>query len=234
MRMSERGPLLLIVDDEPQLCRYLRTVLTHQKYRVLEAGTAREGESLAASHKPDLILLDLGLPDMDGILLTKKLRDWYGGPIIVISARGQEGDKIQALDFGANDYLTKPFGTGELLARIRVALRQNRFESSGANEPLFAWANVHVNMAAREVQRDGVVVHLTPNEFSLLAVLIRHAGKVLTHRMLLHEVWGGQPGAQPHYLRVYMAQLRHKLEEDPAQPRHLLTELGVGYRLKVD
>lgn len=232
--MDERGPLLLIVDDEPQLCRYLRTILSNQKYRVMDAGSAREGESLAASHKPDLILLDLGLPDMDGMCLTKKLREWYRGPIIVISARGQESDKIQALDFGANDYLTKPFGTGELLARIRVALRQNRSENSDGSEPFFAWANVHVNLAAREVQLDGVVVHLTPNEFNLLSILVRHAGKVLTHRQLLHEVWGGQPGAQPHYLRVYMAQLRHKLEKDPARPRHLLTELGVGYRLKVD
>jgi two-component system KDP operon response regulator KdpE len=166
--------------------------------------------------------------------LTKKLREWYGGPIIVISARGQEGDKIQALDAGANDYLTKPFGTGELLARIRAALRQGRLESSEGNEPLFQWAQVQVNLAAREVLRDGAVVHLTPNEFNLLSILVRHAGKVLTHKFLLQEVWGRQPGAQPHYLRVYMAQLRHKLEEDPARPQHLLTELGVGYRLKVE
>jgi two-component system KDP operon response regulator KdpE len=186
--------------------------------------------ALAASHGPDLILLDLGLPDMDGLELTRRLREWCTVPIIVISARGQEEDKVKALDAGANDYLTKPFGTAELMARIRVALRHREAREPG--EPgVFETPRWKVDFVRREVSVAGEPVHLTPNEYKLLTCLVRNAGKVMTHHQLLSQVWGSA-SAQPHYLRVYMAQLRHKLEEDPARPHYLLTEPGVGYRLK--
>jgi two-component system KDP operon response regulator KdpE len=231
--LSEPGPLLLVVEDEPQLRRYLRATLSAHGYRMEEALDGTAGLHLAAAMRPDAVLLDLGLPDMDGLEVLRRLREWSRVPVIILSARGQEDDKIRALDGGADDYLTKPFGTGELLARIRAALR--RSEPGGpATEPCQSWADVDFDLAAREVRRKGEVIHLTPNEFDLLAVLVRHAGKVLTHHQLLKEVWGGVAGAQPHYLRVYMAQLRRKLEDDPARPRHLLTELGVGYRLKLE
>ena len=221
---------VLLVEDEAPMRRFLRVALEGAGYGLLEAETAREGLSLAASHQPALVLMDLGLPDMDGLDLTKRLREWSAVPVIVLSARGQERDKIAALDAGADDYLTKPFSTGELLARMRVALR-HRPQGAEA-EPVFETPEWRVDFATREVTARGRAVHLTPNEFKLLAVLVRHAGKVLTHRQLLKEVWGGAPSAQPHYLRVYMAQLRHKLEADPARPRHLVTEAGVGYRLR--
>jgi two-component system KDP operon response regulator KdpE len=220
---------VLLVEDEAPMRRFLRIALEDAGYRLLEAETAREGLSLAASHQPALVLMDLGLPDMDGLDLAKRFREWSPVPIIVLSARGQERDKIAALDNGADDYLTKPFSTGELLARMRVALRHRG--QGGPGEPVFETADWRVDFAKREVMVRGRSIHLTPNEFKLLAALARHAGKVLTHRQLLKEVWGGAPAAQPHYLRVYMAQLRHKLETDPAQPRHLITEAGVGYRL---
>jgi two-component system KDP operon response regulator KdpE len=177
--------------------------------------------------------MDLGLPDLDGLELTRRLREWTGVPIIVVSARGREQDKIQALDEGADDYLTKPFGSGELLARIRVALR-HRNESAAAPQPVFQLGDWCIDQARREVSVAGRPVHLTPNEYKLLTTLVKHAGLVLTHHQLLKEVWGGVQGAQPHYLRVYMAQLRQKLEADPARPRHLITEPGVGYRLRLE
>ncbi len=227
------GVQVLVVEDEPQMRRFLRAALESHGHRVLEAITASEGLLLATSHRPGLILLDLGLPDLDGLELTARLREWSATPVIVLSARGQEEDKIKALDAGADDYLTKPFGTGELMARIRVALRHG--DRTGSPEaPVFELGPWRVDLAKRQVFVEGAEVHLTPNEYKLLTTLVRHAGKVLTHGQLLKEVWGGAPGAQPHYLRVYMAQLRHKLEEDPARPRYLLTETGVGYRLKVD
>jgi two-component system KDP operon response regulator KdpE len=232
--LSAEGPVILLVEDEPQLRRYLRVTLVPHGYRLLEAINAKEGELLAASHHPDLILLDLGLPDLDGLVLTQRLREWCTAPIIVVSARGMESDKIQALDMGADDYLTKPFGSGELLARIRVALRHRSQGEPAQDLPVFELDLWRVDQARREVTVDGQPVHLTPNEYKLLTTLIRHAGKVLTHHQLLKEVWGSVQGAQPHYLRVYMAQLRHKLEPDPARPKHLLTEPGVGYRLKVE
>ena len=232
--MLPEGPLILLVEDEPQLRRYLRVTLSPHGYRLLEAMNAQEGELLAASHHPELILLDLGLPDMDGLELTRRLREWCTAPIIVVSARGMEKDKIQALDAGADDYLTKPFGTGELLARIRVALRHRTHGEAPQDLPVFELGNWRVDQAKREVTVSGALVHLTPNEYKLLTTLVKHAGKVLTHHQLLKEVWGTVQGAQPHYLRVYMAQLRHKLETDPARPRHLVTEPGVGYRLKVE
>ncbi|HET8715645.1 MAG TPA: response regulator [Holophagaceae bacterium] len=221
---------VLLVEDEAPMRRFLRVALEAEGHRLLEAETAREGLSLAASHQPQLVLLDLGLPDLDGLELTRRLREWSAVPIIVLSARGQEQDKIGALDAGADDYLTKPFSTGELLARIRVALRHR--SAGEAPEPVLRLGDWEVDFPKREVRVRGARVHLTPNEFKLLALLARHAGKVLTHRQLLREVWGHSASAQPHYLRVYMAQLRHKLEADPARPRHLITESGVGYRLR--
>ena len=232
--MSPEGPLILLVEDEPQLRRYLRATLVPNGYRLLEAVNAREGELMAASHHPDIILMDLGLPDLDGLVLTRRLREWCKVPIIVVSARGMESDKIQALDEGADDYLTKPFGSGELLARIRVALRHVHREAGAAETPVFELGDWRIDQARREVSVAGKLVHLTPNEYKLLTTLVKHAGMVLTHHQLLKEVWGSVQGAQPHYLRVYMAQLRLKLEPDPAQPRHLITEPGVGYRLRTE
>jgi len=228
------GPLILLVEDEPQLRRYLRATLTPIGYRLLEAANAREGELMAASHHPDVILLDLGLPDLDGLVLTRKLREWCTAPIIVVSARGLEKDKVQALDEGADDYLTKPFGTGELLARIRVALRHQHRDAAAPETPVFELGDWRLDLARREVAVAGREVHLTPIEYKLLTTLVKHAGMVLTHHQLLKEVWGGVQGAQPHYLRVYMAQLRQKMEADPARPKHLITEPGVGYRLRVE
>ena len=223
--MSQDQPVILVIEDEPPLRRYLRATLQSFGYRVEEAGTAAEGKAQAA-------LLNLGLPDQDGLALAREIRSWSRVPIIVVSARGKEEDKIQALDVGADDYLTKPFGSGELLARIRVALRHTAEAAGAAIESVVEIGPLRVDFASREITLDGAEVHLSPNEFSLLAVLIRHAGKVLTHRQLLHEVWGGVASAQPTYLRVYMASLRKKLEADPARPRLLITEPGVGYRLK--
>ena len=232
--MHPEGPLILVVEDEPQLRRYLRVTLSPHGYRVIEAVNAREGELLCASHHPDLILMDLGLPDLDGLVLTRRLREWCTAPIIVVSARGMEQDKIQALDEGADDYLTKPFGSGELLARIRVALRHVHSEAGGAGTPVFELGEWRIDQTRREVSVAGQLVHLTPNEYKLLVTLVKHAGLVLTHHQLLKEVWGSVQGAQPHYLRVYMAQLRQKLEADPARPVHLITEPGVGYRLRTE
>jgi two-component system KDP operon response regulator KdpE len=224
------APLVLLVEDELPMRRFLRAALQAHGYRFLEAGTAQEGTDLAASHQPDLILLDLGLPDLDGLVLTQRLREWCTTPIIVLSARGREDDKIHALDAGADDYLTKPFGTGELMARIRVALRHR--PGSTQEAPVFEAGDLRVDQAKRQVFRGGEEVHLTPTEYKLLIALVKHAGKVLTHDQLLKEVWGRAKGAQPLYLRVYMAQLRHKLEADAARPQLLLTEPGVGYRLR--
>ena len=224
---------ILVVDDEPQMVRYLRASLVTHGYDVLEATTASQAEEVAAAERPDVILLDLGLPDRDGLVLTRSLRDWCSAPIIVISARGQEDDKIQALDAGADDYLTNPFGTGELLARIRVALRHGAHGQIPKEEPLFEMEHWQLDRVRRELTVSGERVHLTPNEYKLLAILVAHAGKVLTHTQLLKEIWGDVAGAQPHYLRVYMAQLRQKLELEPARPKFLITEPGVGYRLRV-
>jgi len=230
--MTQDHPLILVIEDEPPLRRYLRATLQSFGYRVEEAPTGAEGRGMAARLNPDVVLLDLGLPDMDGLDLARELRGWSRVPIIIVSARGKEEDKIRALDAGADDYLTKPFGSGELLARIRVALRHAAEAAGAAPEPVVELGPLRVDFPSREVTVDGVEVHLSPNEFALLAVLARHAGKVLTHRQLLHEVWGGVASAQPTYLRVYMANLRKKLEPDPARPRLLLTEPGVGYRLR--
>ena len=229
--MSEQGPLVLIVEDEAPLRRFLRAALVAQGYRLVEAETASEGLQRATEHNPDIVLLDLGLPDGDGLDVTSRLREWTGVPIIVLSARGQERDKVQALDVGADDYLTKPFGTSELLARIRVALRRVA-ERTPTQEPVVSLGDVTVDLARRLVTAAGKPVHLTPHEYKLLTTLLKYAGKVVTHKQLLKEVWGPQAVSQTHYLRVYMAQLRQKLEADPARPRYLTTEPGVGYRLR--
>jgi two-component system KDP operon response regulator KdpE len=229
--MTAAPPVVLLIEDEPQMRRFLRAALGDQEYNLVEASTAREGLAHAAGRNPELILLDLGLPDADGLDVTRRIREWSSAPIIVISARGQEKDKVAALDAGADDYLTKPFGVGELLARMRVALRHAR-ASDGMEEPVFEAGGVKLDLARRQVFREGEEVHLTPLEYKLLTSLVKHAGKVLTHRQLLKEVWGINAINQTHYLRVYMTQLRHKLEKDPTQPRLLLTEPGVGYRLR--
>ncbi len=213
--------------------RFLRVSLTGHGFRLIECETGSDGLTQAATHNPDAILLDLGLPDMDGIEVTRRLREWTRTPIIVFSARGQEQDKIAALDAGADDYLTKPFGMGELLARIRVALRHKDVVGE-AGEPVFTVGDLHVDLSRREVRIGGEEVRLTPTEYNLLAMLVRNAGKVVTHRQLLKEAWGPTHTSQTHYVRIFMSQLRHKIEKDPARPRYLITEPGVGYRLKAE
>jgi two-component system KDP operon response regulator KdpE len=231
--VTELAPTVLVIEDEPQMRRFLRSALEGNGYRVVQVATGREGLAQAAGRNPDVILLDLGLPDADGLDVTRRLREWATTPVIVISARGLEKDKVGALDAGADDYLTKPFGVDELLARIRVALRHAARGDQPA-APVFTQGELTVDLARRKVLVAGAEVHLTPTEYKLLTLLIRHAGKVVTQRQALREVWGPNFATQTHYLRVYMAQLRHKLERDPARPRLLLTEPGVGYRLLVD
>jgi two-component system KDP operon response regulator KdpE len=230
--VSDPVPVLLLIEDEAQMRRFLRASLTHAGYQLIETETAEQGLLQAAAQNPDLVLLDLGLPDLDGLVVTERLRQWAKMPIIVISARGQEHDKIKALDAGADDYLTKPFGVGELLARIRVALRHAAKTEEG--EVQFSLGELKVDLARRQVLLRDLEVHLTPIEYRLLTTLIKHAGRVLTHRQLLREVWGPNASDQTQYLRVYMGQLRHKLERDPSRPRYLVTEPGVGYRLRTD
>jgi two-component system KDP operon response regulator KdpE len=232
--MPEDKELILLIEDEPQMRRFLRITLQGHGYRLVEAETAQEGLMQAASRNPDIVLLDLGLPDLDGLEVTKRLREWTQTPIVVISAREQEQDKVKALDAGADDYLTKPFSAGELMARIRVALRHAARQTAGRQEPVFILQNLRVDLAQRQVFIDNTEVHLTPIEYKLLTVLIRHAGRVITHRQLLQEVWGPAHVNEVQYLRVYMTQLRHKLEVDPTRPRFLMNEPGIGYRLKYD
>jgi two-component system, OmpR family, KDP operon response regulator KdpE len=230
--MTAAGPLVLVVEDEPQVRRFLRPALEAQGYRVVEAITAADAIVQATSHNPDVVLLDLGLPDGDGIEVTRRLREWSTVPIIVVSARGQEADKVKALDAGADDYLTKPFGTGELLARLRVAQRHQARFKDDVRDPVFEAGGLKVDLGRRHVSRDGEEIHLTPLEYKLLATLARYGGRVITHRQLLKEVWGPTSVNETQYLRVYMAQLRHKIERDPARPELLITETGVGYRLR--
>ena len=228
------SPTAIVIEDEPQIRRFVRGALEAEGWVVHEAGTLRDGLAAAGTRQPDLLVLDLGLPDGDGVTLIRDVRGWSTVPIIVLSARIDEADKIAALDAGADDYLTKPFGTGELLARVRANLRRPRVAAGAddaAGEPVFRFGDVEIDRAARLVRRAGAEVHLTPTEYRLLAVLVANAGRVLTHRQLLREVWGPSHAEQSHYLRIYMGHLRQKLEADPAQPRHLLTETAVGYRL---
>lgn len=230
--MIEPTARALVVEDEPQMRRFLRASLSSHGYQVLEAETGGEAMRLATSHNPDIVLLDLGLPDMDGLELTLQLRGWSRVPIIVISARGREDDKVAALDAGADDYLTKPFGVNELLARMRVALRHARPRSEDADAVVLELGALRIDLARREVTSSGREVHLTPIEYKLLLLLAQHAGKVLTHSHILREVWGPGHQHQSHYVRVHMAELRKKIEENPARPRLIVTEPGVGYRLR--
>jgi two-component system KDP operon response regulator KdpE len=231
--LQDKG-LILLIEDEPQMQRLMRIILQGHGYRLIESATGQEGIMHAATRAPDIILLDLGLPDIDGLEVTRRLREWSDVPIIVISAREQEQDKIKALDAGADDYLTKPFGAGELMARIRVAMRHRALREAGQQESVFILGNLRVDLIRRQVFLKEKEVHLTPIEYKLLTVLIKNAGKVLTHSQLLKEVWGPPYLKETQYLRVYMTQLRHKLEADPARPRFLINEPGIGYRLKLD
>jgi two-component system KDP operon response regulator KdpE len=227
--MNEAGARVLVVDDEPAIRRFLRASLSAHGYAVFEAEGGQSALSAVVADRPDLVILDLGLPDLDGIEVTRLLREWTHIPIIILSVRGQEADKIAALDAGADDYLTKPFSAGELLARMRVALR--RVGQSGL-EPIFTSDDLTVDLARRVVMVAGHEVQLTPTEYDLLRVLVNHAGKVLTHRQLLREVWGVGYEQETHMLRVNVSNLRRKIEPDPTRPRYILTEPGVGYRLR--
>jgi two-component system, OmpR family, KDP operon response regulator KdpE len=232
--MPGPAPLILLIEDEPQMRRFLRAALESHEYRLVEATTSREGLAQATSRNPDVILLDLGLPDGDGIDLARRIREWSTTPIVVISARGKEQDKVAGLDAGADDYLTKPFGVEELMARLRVALRHATRSGGASSEPVFSVGDLRVDLVKRQVLVAGTEVHLTPTEYKLLTLLVHHAGRVLTHRQLLKEVWGPNALEHSHYVRVYMTQLRHKLEADATRPRYLLTEPGVGYRLRAE
>lgn len=223
---------ILIVEDEADIRRFVRMALEKEGMTVFETATAGEARMNAASRKPDLMIVDLGLPDGDGKALIREVRSWVSAPILVLSARESEAEKVEALDAGADDYLVKPFGVPELLARVRAQLRRANTVTQGvAASPNITFGKIDVNLATHEVRRAGELVHLTPNEFRLLTALIRGHGKVLTHRQLLMDVWGPGYADRSHYIRIYMAQLRQKLEEDPSQPAHLITELQVGYRL---
>lgn len=230
------APLILIVEDEVAIRRFLRSALDAEDYRLAEAETAQQAIRQATQQPPDLVILDLGLPDRDGQDVLRQLREWLSAPIIVLSARHDDHQKVTALDHGADDYLTKPFSTAELLARIRVALRHaSRVSGSAeADSAIFTQGDLRVDFAHRHVFVKNKEIHLTPIEYKLLTTLIRHAGKVLTHRFLLTEVWGPEHVAESHYLRVFMTHLRHKIEANSAQPRHLLTETGVGYRFAAE
>ena len=228
--MAEPLPVAILVEDERQIRRFVRTALEAEGWSVHETETLRQGLTDAGTRKPDLIILDLGLPDGDGMEFLRDLRGWSNVPVIVLSARVGEQDKIEALDAGADDYLTKPFGVGELLARVRAAARRRQQIGEGPGS-VFEFGDVRIDLGLRTVHKRGAPVHLTPIEYRTLILLIANAGKVLTHRQILREVWGPSHAEDGHYVRVYMGHLRQKLEDDPAQPRHLLTETAVGYRL---
>lgn len=221
---------VLVVDDEPQIRRALAANLKAREYEVLQASTGEEALRLAAERRPDVVILDIGLPGMDGIEVVHGIRGWSEVPIIMLSVRRDESDKVEALDAGADDYLTKPFGMGELLARLRAALRR---AGTDEVEPVVDAGSLHIDLAAKRVLRDGADVHLTPTEWGLVEQLVRNPGKLVTQRQLLQSVWGPEYGTETHYLRVYMAALRRKLEDDPSRPRHFLTEPGMGYRFEL-
>jgi two-component system, OmpR family, KDP operon response regulator KdpE len=230
--MTESNKKILIIEDEPEIRRFLRISLSEQGYVVISATDGSEGLELASQEKPELIILDLGLPDRDGLDVLRSIRDWSQAPIIIVSARGNEESKVSALDMGADDYLTKPFGVQELLARIRVAMRKNSGGSTGS--AVVTVGKLKVDMAKRLVFLDDIQVHLTPIEYGLLQELVKNVGGIVTQQTLLRSVWGLANTQKSHYLRVYMSSLRQKLEENPAQPRYIITESGVGYRLKDD
>jgi len=223
------APTILLVEDDPHIRRFVRAALEGDGCRVAEASTVQQGLIEAGTRKPDLVILDLGLPDADGLRFVRDLRTWSSMPVLVLSARAAEEDKIDVLDAGADDYLTKPFSVVAVLAHVRAMLRRSR-QGSEIESPDLRFGRVHVDFVRRQVLRDDTPVHLTPIEYRLLCVLLAHAGKVMTHRQLLKEVWGPAYADSAHYLRIYVGHLRHKLEDDPAQPRHFLTEVGVGYR----
>jgi len=227
-------PVVVLIEDEAPIRRFLRATLTGQGYRLHEATNGADGLVEVASRQPDVVIVDLGLPDMDGLDVIRRLREWSAVPVIVLSARGQERDKVTALDAGADDYVSKPFSAGELLARIRVALRHAAGATHEGGEAAFKVGGLKVDLLRRHVTVGAAEVRLTPIEYKLLSTLVHHAGKVVTHQQLLREVWGPSHDDQSHYVRVYMAHLRHKLEVEPARPRYLLTEPGVGYRLTVE
>jgi two-component system, OmpR family, KDP operon response regulator KdpE len=230
--VTEARSTILIIEDEPEIRRFLRSSLSAEGYKVVESANARRGSIDATTHKPDLAIVDLGLPDFDGLEVIRRIRQWSPMPILVLSARVQERAKIDALDAGADDYVTKPFGIGELLARVRAALRHAVRIASGKN--LVALKDAIIDLEARKATRGGREIHLTPIEFRIIACLAQHLGMVVTHRQLLSEVWGPTHVTDTHYLRIYMKQLRDKLEIDPVRPRHFVTETGVGYRLLAD
>jgi two-component system KDP operon response regulator KdpE len=225
-------PRILLIEDDPQIRRFLRTSLGVQGYELIEAETGNDGLALAASQVPEVVILDLGLPDLEGIEVIRRLREWSSLPIIILSARGQERDKVANLDAGADDYLTKPFGMAELLARIRVALRRKLPAEEGKPVPVFALGDLKVDFERRRVFRGQEEIHLTPIEYKLLSVLVKYRGKVVTHSQLLKEVWGPAYTGQNPYLRIFILNLRRKLEDDPTRPYYLITEPGVGYRLR--
>jgi len=231
IRMTQPAPkpatIALVIDDEPQIRRLLRVTLEANGYSVIDAATGQDGIVQAAQARPEIILLDLGLPDLDGVEVLKRIREWSRVPVIILSVRDREHDKIAALDAGADDFVTKPFGSGELLARLRTTLRRSQPQPAGA---IFRAGKIEVDLAARIVRKSGAEIKLTPTEYALLRLLVVHAGKVITHRQLLTEVWGPNAVEQTHYLRVHIAHLREKLEENAAQPKFILTEPGVGYR----
>ena len=229
--MTEARATVLVVEDEPEIRRFLRSSLGAEGYRVVESETGERGAVDAGTHKPDLAIIDLGLPDIDGVEVIRRIRAWSPMPVVVLSARAQERSKIEALDAGADDYITKPFGVGELLARVRAALRHATRSPAGT---VLSFGKAEVDLERRRAAHNGGEVHLTPIEFKLLTCLAQHLGLVVTHRQLLREVWGPSHAEDTHYLRIYMKQLREKLEVDPVRPRHLLTETGVGYRLIAD
>jgi two-component system KDP operon response regulator KdpE len=226
--------LILMIEDEKPIRRFLKPYLESHDFKVIEAENAQEGLGLASSHKPDIILLDLGLPDLDGLVLLKRLREWSQVPIIILTARGKEKEKVEGLDTGADDYLAKPFDVEELMARIRVALRHTQRMKQPGDESVFQTTDFKVDMAARVVTVRDKEMHLTPNEYNILALLIRHAGKVVTQKLIINEIWGEKGDEQGRSLRLYIHQLRQKMEADPALPKYILTEPGVGYRLKYE
>jgi two-component system KDP operon response regulator KdpE len=230
--MPDPGATLLIVEDEPEIRRFLRSSLSAEGYRVVESASGRRGAIDAQTHKPDLVIIDLGLPDIDGVEIIRQIRSWSRMPILVVSARMNERSKIDALDAGANDYITKPFGVAELFARVRASLRQASALASGSN--VLSLEHATIDLAKRTATRDGKEIRLTPIEFRLITRLAQQTGMVITHRQLLTDVWGPAHADQTHYLRIYMKQLRDKLEVDPVRPRHLITETGVGYRLVLE
>ena len=229
--MTEKGAVILVVDDEKPIRRFLKAALAGSHYVVHEVETGADALMQVANLKPDAVILDLGLPDMDGIEVTRRLREWTQVPVIILSVRDQEKEKIRALDAGADDYLTKPFGVGELTARIRAALRRVYHTET---EPVFQSGGMRVDLVRRTVSVDGREISLTPNEYEMLRLLIANAGKVVTHRHILHQVWGADYETEAHLLRVNISNLRHKIEPNPAQPTYILTESGIGYRLKAD